>query len=248
LEELSFDLDTHLAGRAGECAESSLFAVGIHVLDLDLHEIHDLLFCQLGHLDFVWLLGTGSDSGGLLEKHASWRGLGDESEGLVLIDRDNHGENIAGLLLRRGIELLAEGHDVDTLLTEGRTYRRCGIGLSGGNLKLDLSCDFFGHGVMRKLSLLMENGARFESFGREEQETMSDNQGFRAFTGYAGWSAGQLEAEIGEKSWLILPPSAPLLSTVNTTEEGIARWRSIMKEVDPWYRLLAEAPDDLSLN
>lgn len=96
--------------------------------------------------------------------------------------------------------------------------------------------------------LLMENGARFESFGREEQETMSDSRGFRAFTGYAGWSAGQLEAEIGEKSWLILPPSAPLLSTVNTTEEGIARWRSIMKEIDPWYRLLAEAPDDLSLN
>ncbi len=96
--------------------------------------------------------------------------------------------------------------------------------------------------------LLQENGARFESFDRDERETMSDIHGFRAFTGYAGWSAGQLEAEIGEKSWLILPPSASLLSAVKTPEEGIARWRSIVREIDPWFRLLAEAPDDLSLN
>jgi putative transcriptional regulator len=104
--------------------------------------------------------------------------------------------------------------------------------------------------------LLIENGARFESFDRDDvaadtpskESTMSDNLGFRAFTGYAGWSAGQLEGEIREKSWLILPPTPPLLSTVNTPAEGEARWRGIMRELGPWYRLLAEAPDDLSLN
>lgn len=104
--------------------------------------------------------------------------------------------------------------------------------------------------------LLIENGARFESFDRDDaaadtpthESTMSDNHGFRAFTGYAGWSAGQLEGEIREKSWLILPPTAPLLSEVNTPAEGEARWRAIMKELGPWYRLLAAAPDDLSLN
>lgn len=96
--------------------------------------------------------------------------------------------------------------------------------------------------------LLIENGARFESFAQEESESMSDNRGFRAFTGYAGWSAGQLEAEIGEKSWLILPPTTALLAAVETPEEGNARWRGIMRELGPSYRLLAEAPDDLSLN
>ena len=96
--------------------------------------------------------------------------------------------------------------------------------------------------------LLIENGARFESFAREESESMSDNRGFRAFTGYAGWSAGQLETEISEKSWLILPPSTALLAAVETPEEGAARWRGIMRELGPLYRLLAEAPDDLSVN
>ena len=102
--------------------------------------------------------------------------------------------------------------------------------------------------------LLMESGARFESFGGEGERPdlpdslRSDHQGFRAFTGYAGWSAGQLEAELKEKSWLILPPTATLLRAVDTPEEGVARWRNIMRELGPWYRLLAEAPDDLSLN
>lgn len=102
--------------------------------------------------------------------------------------------------------------------------------------------------------LLMEQGASFESFTEEEtikeqhSETMSCNGGYRAFTGHAGWSAGQLEGEIKEKSWLILPPSASLLQTVKTQEEGASRWRGIMRELGPWYRLLAEAPDDLSLN
>jgi len=99
--------------------------------------------------------------------------------------------------------------------------------------------------------LLMESGARFESFAREEVQSetqLCDQQGFRAFTGYAGWSAGQLEREVKEKSWLILPPTQALLQTVHTPEEGISRWRNIMRELGPLYRLLAEAPDDLSLN
>lgn len=96
--------------------------------------------------------------------------------------------------------------------------------------------------------LLMEQGVRFESFDQEESLSMADNRGFRAFTGYAGWSEGQLESEIRQKSWLILPPTAPLLKAVTTPEEGLSRWRGIMRELGPWYRLLAEAPDDLSLN
>lgn len=102
--------------------------------------------------------------------------------------------------------------------------------------------------------LLMEKGVRFESFDDEKStneihsKTMSEDNGFRAFTGYAGWSAGQLESEIKEKSWLILPPTASLLEAVETQEEGTARWRGIMRELGSWYRLLADAPDDLSLN
>ena len=99
---------------------------------------------------------------------------------------------------------------------------------------------------------LMEQGARFESFGHDHtcaaDETFANHVNFRAFTGYAGWSEGQLEAEIRERSWLILPPTALLLSMVTTADEGVSRWRGIMRELGSFYRLLAEAPDDPSRN
>ena len=143
---LRFNLDAHLAGSATKGTECSFLALGIHVLHLDLHEIHDLLLSELGHLDFVRLLGTGSYPGGFLQENSGGRLLGDECKGFVLINRDDYWENVTGLLLRGCVELFTESHDIDTLLTERRTDRRRWIGLSGGDLKLDLSCDFFGHG------------------------------------------------------------------------------------------------------
>ena len=69
-----------------------------------------------------------------------------------------------------------------------------------------------------------------------------------AARGYAGWSGGQLERELVEKSWVILPPTADLLLPVKTQEEGSARWRAIMKRLGPMYHLMAQAPDELGLN
>jgi putative transcriptional regulator len=98
-----------------------------------------------------------------------------------------------------------------------------------------------------------EGLARFQSFGEEDlasrpKESGADHGELRAFTGYAGWSAGQLERELEEKSWIILPPTPDLLLAVETPEEGTARWRSLMKKLGPWYHLMALTPDDPKLN
>ena len=50
-----------------------------------------------------------------------------------------------GLFLRLSIELFAEGHDVDALLTEGGADGGRGVRLAGGDLELDLTYDFFSH-------------------------------------------------------------------------------------------------------
>ena len=68
--------------------------------------------------------------------------------------------------------------------------------------------------------------------------------GLRAFLGYAGWSQGQLEQEIAQKAWIIVPPSRALIE-MSVPEEA---WRGIMRRGDPMLRLLAEAPDDPELN
>jgi putative transcriptional regulator len=69
-------------------------------------------------------------------------------------------------------------------------------------------------------------------------------QGLRAFAGYAGWSPGQLEAEIEQQSWLVLPPSKDLIAS--PPPQGT--WFDIMRRTSPLLALLAEAPDDPSLN
>lgn len=71
-----------------------------------------------------------------------------------------------------------------------------------------------------------------------------DPASIRAFVGYAGWGAGQLEAEMKEHAWILQKPSRSAL----TPERLPKLWFEIMRSLGPWYKLLAAAPDDPSLN
>ena len=66
----------------------------------------------------------------------------------------------------------------------------------------------------------------------------------RAFLGYAGWSGGQLEAEIQQKAWVVQKPDRDVLDPESCKQ----MWFTIMQNYGPWFRLLASAPDDPSLN
>jgi len=69
-------------------------------------------------------------------------------------------------------------------------------------------------------------------------------RGLRAFEGYAGWSRGQLESEIAQKAWFVLPPTRELIEMRDPRNA----WRDLMRGMDPILKLLAEAPDDPGLN
>jgi len=108
------------------------------------------------------------------------------------------------------------------------------------------------HLILTRL-IWKETGVRFQSLGVENLvhkigETIREEGNLLAFTGYAGWTAGQLEQEISEKSWHLLKPTAEMLHPVSTPEEGIHRWKAIMKDLGSMYHLLAQAPDDPGLN
>src|SRR6266566_1764197 len=65
-----------------------------------------------------------------------------------------------------------------------------------------------------------------------------------AFVGYAGWGAGQLETEVKQKAWLIQKANPSLLKLDRLPN----LWFEIMRSLGPWYKMLAAAPDDPSLN
>ncbi|MGI4739663.1 MAG: YqgE/AlgH family protein [Janthinobacterium lividum] len=66
----------------------------------------------------------------------------------------------------------------------------------------------------------------------------------RLFTGYSGWSAGQLEEEIGRGSWIRQPASAGKVFTL----ESDTFWRTILREKGGRYRALSNYPLDPRLN
>jgi putative transcriptional regulator len=66
----------------------------------------------------------------------------------------------------------------------------------------------------------------------------------RVFVGYAGWGAGQLEAELEEESWLVLPAEADDLFS----DDPDALWSTVLRRQGGPYALLSLMPPDPSLN
>lgn len=66
----------------------------------------------------------------------------------------------------------------------------------------------------------------------------------RAFVGYSGWHAGQLENEIRKSTWMVTPPLKSVLGATHDRE----LWATLLRGLSPYHRILAEAPDDPSRN
>jgi putative transcriptional regulator len=66
----------------------------------------------------------------------------------------------------------------------------------------------------------------------------------RAFVGYTGWSAGQLEDEFKRHSWMLTPHRPEALHG----KEGHDLWRTLLCGMGPWHTLVAGIPDDPGLN
>ena len=66
----------------------------------------------------------------------------------------------------------------------------------------------------------------------------------RAFVGYAGWSAGQLENELRLGGWLVRSSREEILDVGQCPD----LWAAVLREMGPYFRLLASVPDDPSLN
>jgi len=75
-------------------------------------------------------------------------------------------------------------------------------------------------------------------------ESFSPTQKIKMFAGYAGWSPGQLEDEMKRKAWLTHAASLDLI--FDSQPEQL--WKNILRQKGWQYKLLAQMPEDASLN
>ena len=66
----------------------------------------------------------------------------------------------------------------------------------------------------------------------------------RVYAGYSGWSPGQLEAEIDEGAWYVLPAEPGDVFAVDPDR----LWRQVLRRQDGDLAFLATYPDDPTLN
>jgi putative transcriptional regulator len=66
----------------------------------------------------------------------------------------------------------------------------------------------------------------------------------RIFAGYAGWTSGQLEAEIREGAWYLIDAEAG--DTFNGDPESL--WRAVLRRQPGELAFVATCPDDPQLN
>ena len=75
-------------------------------------------------------------------------------------------------------------------------------------------------------------------------DSFSPTRQVKIFAGYAGWAPGQLDDEMRRESWLTHPATCDLVFDFPPGK----LWRNILREKGGKYRLMSEAPEDLSWN
>ena len=66
----------------------------------------------------------------------------------------------------------------------------------------------------------------------------------RAYIGYSSWVTGQLENELKGSSWFPVTPDPDLLGQPHNK----ALWSTLLGDISPMHRILAEAPNNPELN
>lgn len=66
----------------------------------------------------------------------------------------------------------------------------------------------------------------------------------RAFAGHSSWEPGQLESELKKQTWIPTLPTSNILSSHHAED----LWSDLLRNISPYHKILAEAPDDIYLN
>ena len=87
-------------------------------------------------------------------------------------------------------------------------------------------------------------GGEFEQIVEGLERTWFVLDRFRFFVGYSGWGPGQLDAEVDDGAWMVLPGAPEIVFA----ESDDALWRQVLRQLGGEYALLSTFPDDPRMN
>lgn len=88
-------------------------------------------------------------------------------------------------------------------------------------------------------------GGDFETVKQLANTYQLNNNDIRFFIGYSGWSAGQLEAELQEDTWIVANKFSPDI-LFNHNEETL--WKEVVVGLGSRYAHIANFPENPTLN
>lgn len=87
-------------------------------------------------------------------------------------------------------------------------------------------------------------GGDFETLQEFLQRGEADSTNLRFFVGYSGWGPGQLAGELEANSWIVAKSDVPTIMQTDSEEA----WGKILRSMGKRYSVLANFPNDPSLN
>ena len=87
-------------------------------------------------------------------------------------------------------------------------------------------------------------GGDFELALRLLRKGLIERSRIRFFIGYSGWTEGQLDTELREKSWLVTPGSRKIVFP----KSEIETWKESLRDMGGDYEILVNFPIDPSMN
>ena len=87
-------------------------------------------------------------------------------------------------------------------------------------------------------------GGDFDEIQKIVQDEETSYEQIRFFLGYAGWSPGQLDAEVEQDGWILTPSQGSYIFTENPED----LWKSILRGMGGEFALLSNFPDDPRMN
>ena len=170
---------------------------------------------------------------------------------ILVLDHGAHGA--LGVVIDRpggvGVdELLPQWHDLATppaeLFTGGPVARNALIGLVRLTSRQAATGDEAHTLVGWRLLVDAERPVGTVDLAADPAAMAGSIVGARLFSGYAGWDSGQLEDEIDEGSWYVVPAEAR--DPISADPEGL--WRRILRRQGGALAVVAGFPEDPAMN